>query len=226
MIALGRFGAILDSLLTPRNQTWHRLKPSEDELMKSRNVRLYFEEVNRLLFKFRYSPKSNFASQNQKNYKSLGAYGTGCMFVDELSTEPGLRYRAVHLSEVYFAENHQGVVDKAYRIFNLTARQAVQRWGEKVSNKVKSAMRADKEQEFEFLHAVFPRENVDRDRVDFQGMEWASVYLEFGTKTELEEGGFNVFPYAVSRYEQGLNEVYGRSPAMDSLPAIKTLNEA
>jgi hypothetical protein len=225
MIALGRFGAILDSMLTPRNQTWHRLKPSDDNLLRSRAVRLYFEEVNRLLFKFRYAPKANFASQNQKNYKSLGAYGTGCMFVDELAMEPGLRYRAIHLSEIYFAENHQGIVDKAYRIFKLTARQAFQRWGEKVSDKVKGALKADKEREFEFLHAVVPREKILAGLIDFRSMPWESVYIEYETKNELEEGGFQVFPYAVSRYEQGLNEVYGRSPAMDSLPAIKTLNE-
>ncbi len=39
-IALNRFGAILDSLLTPRNQTWHRVKPSDPRLMRDRQVRL------------------------------------------------------------------------------------------------------------------------------------------------------------------------------------------
>src|SRR4051794_20260394 len=39
-IALNRFSAILDSLLTPRNQTWHRLVPSNPYLAKNRNVQL------------------------------------------------------------------------------------------------------------------------------------------------------------------------------------------
>ena len=77
--ALNRFSAILDSLLTPRNQTWHRILSSDPELNKDRSVRLWFEEVNRLLFKFRYAPKANFASQNQLNFKSLGAFGTGSL---------------------------------------------------------------------------------------------------------------------------------------------------
>lgn len=227
MVALGRFGSILDSLLTPRNQTWHKLKASDPNLNKSKQVRLYFEEVNRLLFKYRYAPKANFASQNQKIYKSLGAYGTGCMFVDELDSEPGLRYRSVHLAEIYFAENHQGIVDKAYRFFKLTARQAFQRWGTKLSDKIiiRATGHGNSEEEFEFLHCVRPREKVDLSKRDFSGMPYESLYLEYGTKAELEEGGYIVFPYSVSRYEQGLNEVYGRSPAMDILPAVKTLNE-
>jgi hypothetical protein len=42
---------------------------------------------------------------------------------------------------------------------------------------------------------------------------------------ELEVGGYTTFPYAVSRYDQSPIEVYGRSPAMMTLPTIKTLNE-
>lgn len=44
-------------------------------------------------------------------------------------------------------------------------------------------------------------------------------------KVLLDEGGYNTFPYPSSRYEQVPGEVYGRSPQMDVLPAIKTLNE-
>ena len=58
-MALERFGAILDSLLTPRNMFWHGLLPSNDYLMKSRRVRLWFEAVTKLLFQYRYSPIAN-----------------------------------------------------------------------------------------------------------------------------------------------------------------------
>jgi hypothetical protein len=39
-----------------------------------------------------------------------------------------------------------------------------------------------------------------------------------------EEGGYRVFPYAVSRFSQAPNEVYGRGPAQIALPSLKTLN--
>ncbi len=226
-LALNRFGAILDSLLTPRNQTWHRVMASNPYLNKDRSVRLWFEEVNRLLFKHRYAPQSNFASQNQQNYKSLGAFGTGCVYADELHGAPGLRYRAIHLGEIFFVENHQGLVNRAYRKFKLTARQAVTQFGsDKLPEQIVSALVNHPERTFDFVHCVKPREdNYDNSRADYMGMPFASYYLSMEGKKVVNEGGYTTFPYAISRYEQAPGEVYGRSPAMDVLPAIKSLNE-
>lgn len=227
-VALNRFAAILDSLLTPRNQTWHRVMASDPYLNKDRQVRLWFDEVNRLLFKYRYSPKANFASQNQQNYKSLGAYGTGSLFIDELYQEPGIRYKNIHLGEIYFTENHQGIVDKGIRHFPLTARQALQikPWAGKLPECFENAVAANQaEKIFYFIHRVRSRTDVDPTRKDFKGMPYASEYVSVEGSVVLSEGGFNSFPYAISRYEQSPGEIYGRSPAMDVLPAIKTLNE-
>jgi len=223
--ALGRFASILDSLLTPRNQTWHRLMVDEPALQKSRQVRLYFEEVNRLLFKHRYAPTANFASQNQQVYKSLGAYGTSAMFIDELANGPGLRYKSIHLSQLFFSENHQGIVDDCVRYFPMTARQAYHKWGENIPDLLRSQLETNPDYETWFIHQVKPREDVDIFRADMKGMPYVSYYVSMVGRKLLSEGGFNTFPYAISRYEQAENEVYGRSPAMEVLPTIKTLNE-
>lgn len=224
-IALGRFASILDSLLTPRNSQWHSLAASDPYLNKNRDIRLWFGEVSRLLFKYRYAPLANFSSQNQQNYKGLGAFGTGCMFIDELSKGAGMRYRAIHLGEIYFRENHQGIIDSAYRYFAITARQAFQKWGDKVPDCIKSKLASSPDTPTMFLHVVKPRENYDPQRLDYKGMEYESHYVSVEGKTHMGEGGYSSFPYAISRYEQAPGEVYGRSPAMDVLPAIKTLNE-
>lgn len=224
-LALDRFGAILDSLLTPRNQTWQSLSASDPKINKRREVKLYFEDVTRILFKYRYSPQANFASQNQMIYKGLGAFGTSAMFVDRLAGSPGLRYRNIPLGEGYIVENHQGVVDKLFRDFKLTARQAFQKWGKEVPDGVRSALERDPEQEFEFIHLVEPRTEYDPERRDFRGRPFAEYYISREETKVLSEDGYNVFPYPVSRYEQYPGEVYGRSPAMNLLPAVKSLNE-
>ena len=84
MQALAKFAAICDSLLTPRNMFWHQLGPEHPELMKSRKVRLWFEQVTRLLFHHRYLTAANFAGQNHQVYTLLGAFGNGPMFIDKL----------------------------------------------------------------------------------------------------------------------------------------------
>lgn len=224
-IALGRFASILDSLLTPVNQKWHRLSSTNLNLNKDRAVRMWFDEATDILFRYRYSPKANFISQNQQNFMSLGAYGTGAMFIDRLKDEPGLRYKCIHLGEIYFAENHQGIVDKAIRRFELTVRQAIQMFGEALPEEISKHFEKNPESKFFFLHCVKPRMDYDPGRLDAKGKAWGSYYVSEIGKKVVGEGGFQTFPYSISRYTQAPGETYGRSPAMEVLPAIKTLNE-
>lgn len=226
LIALQRFGAILDSLLTPRNQFWHQIVPDDRSLLKDKATVMWFEKVNDILFQQRYNAHANFASQNQLQYKSLGAYGTGAMLIDDLAGQKGLRYRHVFLGECYLQENHQGVVDRVCRYFILTARQAVQKFGmANCPDTITKIVETFPEREFFFIHWVMPREDRDPFRKDFKGMEYASYYISIEGRKIVAEGGYRSFPYAIGRYEQAPNEAYGRSPAMDVLPAIKTLNE-
>lgn len=225
ILALERFAAAMESMLTPRTQKWHKLTVKDPALQDNAEINRYLDEVTNILFQARYSPKANFASQAHENYMSLGAFGSGALFIDDLMGQ-GLRYRSIHLSELYFAENHVGVVDKIHRKFQMTARQAAQKWGvDRLSEKVKGALEKNPEQKFEFLHCVKPNEDLKVGRRDYRGMQFASYYLEYETKHMITEGGYTTFPYAVSRYVTAPKEIYGRSPAMTVLPDIKMINE-
>lgn len=227
ILALSRFGSIMDSLLTPRDKFWHHLRAADAILMRDKATRLWFQKVNDILFDRRYAPTANFSSQNQNQYKSLGAYGTGNMLIDDLAGNPGIRYRNIHLGEVYLQENHQGVIDGVCRYFRMPARQAIQKFGDKCPEQITAIAENFPEREFFFLHWVKAREDKDRDpaRKDFKGMKYVSEYISLEGQKMVAEGGYSTFPYAVSRYEQAPSEAYGRSPAMDALPSIKTLNE-
>jgi hypothetical protein len=229
MMALHRFGAILDSLLTPRNQIWHQLTAQTPELKKDRATRLWYQEVTRRLFNLRYAPIANFSAQNQNNYQSLGAFGTGGMFVDQAmgpdgTMLPALRYKAIPLGELFLHENHQGLIDGFIRWFRLTPRQAMQKWGEKCPAGIIAAAEKHSETPYNFIHRVCPRSDYDPNRIDEKGKLFASYYISLEGRCLLQEGGYKTFPIAASRYDQTPGEVYGRSPAMMVLPAIKTLN--
>lgn len=229
MLALDRFSAILDSLLTPRNMVWHQLGANDDAIMKDRKARLWFEAATRALFKHRYAPLANFSSQNFQNYQSLGAFGTAGMFIDQAVDASGqdvlgLRYKAIPLGELFLRENHQGVVDGFIRWFRLTARQAYQKWGDAIPEQIKTAMAQNSLQPFDFLHHVYPRADWDPDMIDERGKPFASCYISITGQKLMSEGGYRSFPMAATRYIQTPGELYGRSPAMAVLPAIKTLN--
>ncbi len=224
-IALGRFGSILDSLLTPRNAIWQRLINMDPKLSKNREAKIYFEEVTRLLFKYRYNPNANFTSQNQSVYRSLGGFGNGVMFIDEARTRPGLRYKSIPLGECFFRQNHQGIVDTLFRYYGQTAREAYSEWGNALPDGVLNKLATSPDSIVYFCHVVRPRKDYDPERLDAKGMAFESCYVSVEGKKVLSEGGFTTFPYTVPRYEVDAGEVTGRSPAMFALPAIKTLNE-
>lgn len=235
-LALHRFCAIADSLITPRNMFWHGIEadgPDADYIMKDRNTRLWFEKVTRILFQLRYSQEGNFVGQNYNGWQSLGAFGNRTTFVDKFDSrmQPGtraLRYRSVPLGETFYGENHQGVVDRVHRWFRLNACQAAQKFGEEwLPANLQEAYKKDSQYPYDFLHVVRPREEEDYDpsRLDERGKPFESYYICIdGRCLMAPESGYRKFPYAVSRYDQTPGEVYGRGWVQIALPAIKTLN--
>lgn len=224
-VALERFAAAMESMLTPRAQRWHRLRASDQALNEAEGVRDWFRRVEDILFAARYSPRANYASQQHETYMSLGAFGTGVLFVGE-EIGRGLRYKSIHLSDCCFAEDANGRIDTLFRKYRLSARQAAQRWPEKdLPRGIKRALEKEPERRFDFLHAVLPRDEVKAGRASAKNYAFASYHLAVEDRVILQEGGFEQFPYAVSRYVTAPNEVYGRSPAMAVLPDIKMLNE-
>jgi len=224
-LALDRFGAAMESMLTPRTKRWHELYTTDPDLMKNAEVQTYLDAVTDELFQCRYSPKANFASQAHEVYLSLGAFGTGAMYIDDLVGH-GIRYRSIHLSEIYIQENHQGIIDTVFRKFLLTARQAVQKFGAKnVDEKTLDKAEKNPDGTLEYIHTVHPNTDQLYGRKDYKGMPWYSCYIALEGRKIISEGGYNAMPYVVGRYVTGPKEIYGRSPAMTVLADVKMLNE-
>ena len=230
-VAAQRFSSVIESLATPQASVWHRLVPADKMLKRNRAVRLFFDELNEILFSHRYRPMANFVGNSQQTYMGLGTYGNGALYVDKPEDgSRGLRYRNFHLGEVYFVENHAGIVDTFYRSWYMTARQIAQQFdkpGDKLPEAVTEAIKNPQqaEKKFEVLHCVYPRNDFDPRRVDPKGLRYASLYIFVQNQEEIRESGYNSFPLPVARYTQVSGEIYGRGPAQWVLPAIKVLNE-
>lgn len=227
MAALSRFGAICDSLMTPQNQIWHSLAADDDALMKDRQTKLWFEAATKALFKLRYSPTANFVSQNQQNYQELGAFGNMGMFVDKLYSvtgQRGIRYKSMPIGELFLIENHQGAVEGFIRWFRLLPHQVMKQFPDTCPEGIRNSAEKNSQTPCDILHYVAPNVDYDERRLDAFGKLYKSCYVSIEGKKLLSESGYNSLPIAASRYNQGPGERYGRGPAMDVLPALKTLN--
>ena len=56
-----KFASVMESMLTPRAQKWHSLKPKNPDLENNQAVMEWCEYVTDMLFSLRYSARANFA---------------------------------------------------------------------------------------------------------------------------------------------------------------------
>lgn len=224
-LALDRFAAAFNSLLTPLGQKWHALKAGVKELDDDHSVKEFFQVLNDQLFNLRYSEAANFASSWHESYLQLGSFGSGVCFVDESSSNFGMRYKSQHLANIWYVLDSDGKPSTVFRRFTMTAYAARRKadWDGNLPEVISKAVNLW--QDFEFLHVVQPNDDFDPGRADAQGMRLKSTYISCEGKKTLSVGGYSKMPYIISRYVVAPEEEYGRSPAMIVLPDIKMLNQ-
>lgn len=214
----------LHSFLTSPSQRWFQLKTFDDELNKELGVKSWLEESTQILYDRVFnSPSTNFNSQAHELYLDLGSFGTGVMMVQDVPGD-GITFRTYHLADCYIQENDKGFVDTLYRRYKRTGKQLMERFGDAVPKAVVDMTYKDPYKEFEVIHAVEPSETYGIPNKKATDKEFKSCYILLEEKALLEESGFDEFPYMVPRWQKVAGEIYGRSPAMTSLPDIKMVN--
>lgn len=223
-IAAERHASAIDSLMTPRGSKWHRIIASNQELNEDDEVREYFDRVEEVLFRERYSPGADFAGQCHDVYLSGGVFGNAALFVED-RIGGGLRYRSIPLAELFFSVDSWGIVDTIHRKFKLTAKAAFDRYGDTLPEQIKKCVDKEPLRKFEFLHCIKP--NPDRKGIlGPRSMKFVSYELTCDPKQMLVEKGYNSWPCPVYRYQIMPGEWYGRGWAAQILPEIKMLNTA
>lgn len=226
-LALSRYGAAMESMLTPRTQRWHQLTERNKDLAERQDVMEWNDKVTDILFAMRYSPHANFASQAQECYLGNGAWGNGILYIDDMLGRGSARYRSCHLANIWYAENFAGMVDMLHREYRYTARQAMEAFKGNVPKTVAKQFEKDPLAEQTYIHCVYPNPDYDmRSMGGMQSLRFLSMQICRDEPWICREGnGYRRFPYAVSRNLTLPGETYGRGPASLVLPDIKQLNE-
>jgi len=221
--ALELLSSSLHGMLTNAATPWFTLQYKDTMLAEDDAAREWLDSVTQDMY-IAFN-RSNFQQEVQELYQDLISFGTSAMFVsaDEKNL---IRFNTRHIKEIYIAENERGQVDTVFRLFTISARAAVNLFGENnvgaaILNKFKQDVYAD----VDLLHVVMPRDGYDQSKQDSQNMPFKSCYLDPNDVHMISEGGFREFPYVVPRYLKASYEIYGRSPSMNALPDVKMLNK-
>ena len=211
----------LHGMLTSGASPWFHLDTKNVELGRDDEVRGWLQDTSqRMMHAFN---QSNFETEVHEMYVDLTVFGTGCMFVE--MADGDLRFSTRHIGEFYVTEDQFGIVDTVYREYEMTASQAMARFGEEnVGDFIAKTFEKNPDDMVSILHVVLPNTDRDADKIDNLNMPYSSVYICMQTKMVLSESGFQELPYVVPRFLKATGEVMGRSPAMTALPDVKMLN--
>lgn len=216
-------------MLTNSANKWFELRTADEDLNESQGVREWLESATTRMMMAFAAGGQRFYTRVVDLYSDLVHFGTGVFYTDEDISGKGLHFSCRYLGECYIAENARERVDTVIRKHRMTARQALQKFGEKLGPKLRTCAEQHPEKPVELLHAVLPVEEYDgtlpKTPVGWQPWQYASVYLSLEDVNILEERGYYDFPYQVPRWSQKSRSVYGDSPAMLALPDAKMLNQ-
>ena len=217
--------------MTSPARPWFKLSLQNKEMEGSRDVRLWLDEVENRMRDILH--RSNFYNAIHQQYEELATFGTACMFElpDELT---GVRFHTLTAGEYVLDADEHGRVDTVFRTMDMTLRQLVRKFGlaslpEALRNMWESQINWN--ERFRVVHAVFPRNDRDHNKIDGKNKPWASVYYLDGHgggrsarsgSAEyphlISEGGYDEFPAFGVRWDVAGGDIYGRSPGMDTLP--------
>lgn len=222
LILLRRHAAMLEALLMPRNQYWHGVKTSDENLNKRPEVKEFCDQLRRLLFVQRYNSVSSFAGNNFEVLLSQSSYGNGCMAVID-NLRPQILYRSVPLQNIYITEDQYGRIDGFYRYYTITASQAVRLFKE-VPDKVRVDLEKQPNAPHEFCQVCLRNDDPVATIPDSRAA-WYSWDYHVGEKMEVDRGPYTSQPYAFARGPRMPEEMYGQGVVHDALADIKSLND-
>jgi len=217
------FTAGMMSHLFPQGQSWLRVVTLNKELMESDSVKRALTSVTK---------KFAAAIENSNFYEEMGQCIDHCGYIGTtgLYCEPDDRadftWRSHYINQFYFCENYKGQVDTFIREFKLTARQALQQFGENAPERIRESAAdvSTSKREYTFLHFVMPRDGYTPNSDMKTEKKIASYYVSLSDKEIILESGFDEMPYSVARFYKTNYEKHGRSCASEVIRTLPMIN--
>ena len=170
---------------------------------------------------------SNFYQEAGSMMHGLVTMGTAGFYTYWRGGSLHFRYVPIH-KNFFIARNADGEIDMAAVLHELTAKEAIEAYGEKVVGKqVRDGLvnNLDSAQKYRYVQLIYPKKTFGEKYNLAKGdAPFGDVTVEQDTGTVVREGGQTHFPFAVPRFFVASDDLYGRSPAMSAMPLIKAMN--
>lgn len=201
---------------------WFTLYHPKQEINEHPIFRKWVQDVEDQMYS-EFQASNFYEAINEYLYDGM-SLGTAHIFAEDVVVEEKIRFIPVHPYETYIDENWYGKVDTHFRHFQMSARNALDRFG-MYFPELRKMVEDTPYKMITFLHHVRPRQFWDSRTIDPKRARFESVYIDLDRGLIAEESGWNLDRYASWRYRKNTNEIYGRSPSYEALRDTKVLNE-
>lgn len=226
--AIDRLASGIEAIVCPQSEYWHGIGILDlHKLQMSDEEKRWTESQRDLLFRVRYDADSGFVTANQTAIRRCIQFGNGFIFVDEgFDKSAHVTYRYMPLNECYVAEDAHGNINAWYRVYQLSAAQAVEKFGPKVSARVLAQAKnpATMDDRSTYVHAVFKREKYGAFSDGILKAPFASIHIDTDCRDVVRESGYTTFPVIDFRWLPEPGRIYGEGPVMRVLADIQSLN--
>jgi len=213
--AVELLAANLHGTLTSPSVPWFSMRYRNRDFQKVDALNEWLETCTDIMYQE--LERSNFQQEIHELYYDLVVFGTAALAIEKEMGQD-IRFSTRHIAEIYIAENHEGRVDTVYRKYELTARQAEQKFGrENLSEKIRKSLENDPLEKHPIINAIYPRQDAGGLAKAAKDKPFASIHYCFDSKTLMQESGFDSMPIATPRFTKDSSSVYGHSPAHTSL---------
>lgn len=217
------------------SQRWFGFELRDPGAQESDAIREWLEECRDRTLK--HLSASLFYAEGPEALIDYAGFGTGFLMTEE-APQPvnrtvrgfrGFYFHAEKTGRFVIEEGSNGLIDTAFREFELSARVAHDLWGNGKGSLPEAIIKAfqsgEPDKKFNFIHAIYPRPTSEQT-AGALGMPFASVWIALDAKHICYESGYRNFPAAVPRYHKTPGEVYGRGRGDLAFPDAWTLNTA
>jgi hypothetical protein len=171
--------------------------------------------------------RSNMYDVAPELIKDAASVGTVTPIIEEDVGNGRIIFTIPHFRENYIAENAFGQVDTHYRVYLLTLKQMVEKFGLDKMIEVKpdfeEKYKKNPYEELEIIHATAPRLSFDPAKENGKNKPFASMWVLRSPVKLLQESGYHEGPITW-RWRKNNDEWYGRSPAWDAYIDIMVAN--
>jgi hypothetical protein len=219
-----RFGAGMFAGTTNPARPWFRIGITGMEIADNGRIRLWLDALQKKMLQI--LAASNFYRSIATIFEEMGVMGTGVMLMYE-HFENVVRYFPKAAGEYYLAvDGDLNVTTFAEKIV-MTVGEMVDRFGRDHVSESASTLygQGTLDEEFIIGHIVMPNADYIPGGFGVDGMKYVDISWEWGGNSNklLERRGHSEQPFIAPRWHVTGNDAYGRSPGMDGLGDVKSL---